>query len=137
MSHHEPRFDEDDPWLARIRRLALDLPDADEKVSHGIPAFFTTRVFAYYGSSQKVDGVWVRHPHSLVVQPAEEDRAGLAADDRVVVPAYLGPSGWLAVLLDDRTDDAELAELLEDSYRRTAGVRRVARLEAQRGGRPT
>mgnify|MGYP000895616343 CR=1 FL=1 len=38
------------------------LPGAAEKVSHGRPAFFTTKVFAYYGGSRKVDGVYDKDP---------------------------------------------------------------------------
>lgn len=34
-------FDETDPLLARVRGIALALPEAGEKVSHGRPAFFT------------------------------------------------------------------------------------------------
>ena len=37
-------FDEDDPILARVRALALELPDADVRISHGHPVFFTTKV---------------------------------------------------------------------------------------------
>jgi hypothetical protein len=46
------------------------------------------------------------------------------------VPAYLGPSGWIGVDLADDTDWAEIGELLDASYRRTAGRRRVAALDA-------
>lgn len=129
---HASMVDPDDPWLARVRAIALALPDAAEKVSHGHPAFFTRKVFAYYGGSYKVDDAWVQEPTSVLVLPDPEDRAALQADPRVYVPAYLGPSGWLGVRLDHRSDDVEVAELLEDSYRQTAGVRRVARLEAAR-----
>jgi hypothetical protein len=55
-------FDDDDPVLARLRTMALHLPGAAEKVSHGRPAFHTVKVFAYYGGSVKVDGEWVQHP---------------------------------------------------------------------------
>lgn len=122
-------FDDDDPVLARVRAVALALPDADWKVSHGRPAFFTTRVFCYYGGSRRVDGEWVQHPQSIVVQPDPAEREALLQDARSYVPAYLGPSGWFGVDLDDRTTDEELAELIEDSYRQTAGPRRVARLD--------
>lgn len=126
---HPLMVDPDDPWLTRVRTIALAFPDADEKISHGHPAFFTRKVFAYYGGAHKVDEVWRQEPTSVLVLPDPEDRPALLLDDRVYVPAYLGPSGWLGVRLDDRTDDDELAELLEDSYRLTAGVRRVARLD--------
>lgn len=125
-------FDDDDPVLGRIRGLALAFPDAKEKVSHGRPAFFTTKVFAYYGGSQKVAGEWVQHEQSVMVLPDPADREALLQDDRFWVPAYLGPSGWIGMDLSSDADFGEVAELLEDSYRRTAGVRRVARLEASR-----
>lgn len=125
-------FDDDDPVLGRVRELALAFPDAKEKVSHGRPAFFTTKVFAYYGGSQKVAGEWVQHEQSVMVLPDPADRAALLQDDRFWVPAYLGPSGWIGMDLSSDADFGEVAELLEDSYRRTAGVRRVARLEASR-----
>lgn len=122
-------FDEGSPHLARVRALALDLPGAAEKLSHGHPAFFTKKVFAYYGGSLKTDGDWVQHPQSLVVQPDPDDRAALAEDPRVYVPAYLGPSGWIGFDLDDATDWVEVAELLDASYRATAPGKLVAELD--------
>jgi len=128
---HPQKFDDGDPVLARVRELALALPDAGEKVSHGRPAFFTTKVFAYYGGAVKVDGEWVQHEQSVMLLPDPADLEALRQDDRFFVPAYLGPSGWIGLDLDDHSDFDEVAELLEDSYRRTAGVRRVARLDAR------
>ncbi|WP_250030644.1 MmcQ/YjbR family DNA-binding protein [Paractinoplanes maris] len=130
---HPLMFDESDEVLHRVRELALAFPDAAEKVSHGIPAFFTTKVFAYYGGSVKVDGEYRRHHQSLLVLLDADERVALTDDPRCYVPAYLGPSGWIGVDLDDDTDWAEVAELLDASYRRTAGPRRVARLEKLRG----
>jgi YjbR len=123
-------FDDDDPVLARVRDIALAFPGADEKVSHGRPAFFTTKVFAYYGGSHKVDGEWVQHPHAVMILPDADDRLALLDDDRVWVPAYLGPSGWLGFDLADDTDWTEVAELLDASYRLTAGKRLIAELDA-------
>ncbi len=122
-------FDDDDPVLARVRELALGFPDAAEKVSHGRPAFFTTKVFAYYGGSVKVDGAWVQHPQCVMVLPDPGERQALLEEGRAFVPAYLGPAGWVGVDLPDGTDWSQVAELLDASYRSTAGVRRVAALE--------
>ena len=130
---HPLMFDDDDPLLARVRELALALPGSDEKISHGHPAFFTTKVFAYYGGSIKVSGQYEQHGTSLVVQPDEEEARALLQDPRCYRPAYLGASGWVGLDLDDGTDWDEVAELLEISYRRTAGTRLVARLDAERG----
>jgi len=123
-------FDDADPFLARVRELASALPGTDEKISHGRPAMFTKKVFAYYGGSRKVDGDWRQHPHSIVVQPDAGDRLALLDDERVFVPAYLGPSGWIGLDLDDDTDWTEVAELLDASYRLTATKRLIADLDA-------
>ncbi|XVU21044.1 MmcQ/YjbR family DNA-binding protein [Actinoplanes sp. CA-054009] len=129
---HPIMFDDADPLLARIRAVALAFPDAAEKVSHGHPAFYTTKVFAYYGGSIKVDGEYVTHPHSLIVLTEPGEREALLENPDTYVPAYLGPSGWVGVDLTPRTDWAEIAELLDASYRLTAGKRRVATLDADR-----
>lgn len=130
---HPLRFDPDDPVLARVRALALAMPDAAEKISHGHPAFFTTKVFAYYGASVRRDGEWISHSTSLVVQPDPDERAALVEDPRCYVPAYLGPAGWVGLDLGPDTDWDEVAELLDASYRLTAGPRRVVLLDARRG----
>lgn len=133
---HPQMFEDDDPALARVRCLALALPSAAEKVSHGRPAFFATpprgKVFAYYGGSLKIDGEWVQHERSvlLFLEPAE--RESLLADPRVFVPAYLGASGWLGLDLPEPDRDegwAEVAELIDASYRRTASAKLVAELD--------
>ncbi len=125
-------FDDADPFLARVRQLALAFPDAAEKVSHGRPVFYTTKVFAYYGGSVKTDHSHQRHDQSVLMLVDPEERAALLQEERCYLPAYLGPYGWVGVDLTDDTDWEEIAELLDASYRRTAGARRVAALDAQR-----
>jgi predicted DNA-binding protein (MmcQ/YjbR family) len=132
---HPLMFDEADRVLGRVRALALAFPDAAEKISHGHPAFYTTKVFAYYGGSVKIDGVYRQHERSVLVLLDPDERAALLADSRSYVPAYLGAYGWIGVDLTDDTDWDELAELLDASYRRTAGPRRVAVLDARAPGR--
>ncbi len=132
---HPQMFRDDDPLLQRVRDLAMALPGAAEKVSHGRPAFFTTKVFAYYGGSLKVDGTWVEHADSVMLLLDDDDHAALLEDPRSFVPAYIGVSGWLGIDLsadlDHTTAWIELAELLDASYRRTAPKRLVAELDAR------
>jgi hypothetical protein len=123
-------YDPADPLLARVRSIALGLPGSDEKESHGRPAFFTKKVFGYYGGSMRVDGDWVAHDQAVVFLPDPAERPALEADGRFWVPAYLGPYGWLGLDLDDRSDFEEVAELLEESFRATAPQGLVAQLEA-------
>ncbi|MEZ5238319.1 MAG: MmcQ/YjbR family DNA-binding protein [Microthrixaceae bacterium] len=122
-------FSDDDPCLALVRDRARRLPGVEEKVSHGRPAFFTRKVFCYYGGSLKQDGAWVQHPRSIVVLADPVERPALLEDPRVFVPAYLGPSGWLGVDLDESTDWSEVEELLDASYRLTAPKRLIQQLE--------
>jgi predicted DNA-binding protein (MmcQ/YjbR family) len=126
---HPIMFDDNDPLLTKVRTLALAFPDAAEKISHGHPAFYTTKVFAYYGGSIKIDGAYRQHDHSVVVLLPPEERESLARDERCYAPAYLGPSGWLGIDLDANTDWDEIRELLDASYRMTAGPRRVRKLD--------
>jgi predicted DNA-binding protein (MmcQ/YjbR family) len=128
---HPQMFDPDDPWLAHVRVIALALPGADEKVSHGRPAFFTRKVFAYYGAAIRDDGAWVQHEQAIVFLPGPDERPALETDPRSWVPAYLGPAGWLGLDLDERTDLGEVAELLEESFRLTAPARLVAALDSR------
>ena len=122
-------YDPDDPLLARVRAVALGLPGAEEKESHGRPAFYTRKVFAYYGGSQKVDGVWVPHDRAVMFLPDPEERPAYESDERFWVPAYLGPSGWLGLDIGSQSDFDEIAELIEDSYRVTAPWSLMAELD--------
>lgn len=122
-------FDPGDPLLHRVREIALSFPGAAEKLSHGRPAFFTKKVFAYYGGSIKIDGEYEQHDQSLVVHPDEEEVRALAEEARCYRPAYLGPSGWIGVDLDGDVDWQEVRELVEASYRETAGARLVSELD--------
>jgi predicted DNA-binding protein (MmcQ/YjbR family) len=129
---HRRMFEDDDPWLARVRSIALALPGAQEKISHGRPAFFTDRVHCYYGGARKVEGRWEQHPQCVVLHLPPAEAAALQEEPRTFVPAYLGASGWIGVDLDARTDPVELAELIEESYRLIAPRRLVAELDAGR-----
>lgn len=126
---HPLMFDPDDPLLSRVRAIALAFSEADEKVSHGRPAFFTQKVFCYFGGSQRIDEEWVAHDAAIMVRPDPEDEPALRQDARFWVPAYLGPAGWLGIDIDADTDWQEIAELIDASYRVTAPRRLVTQLD--------
>lgn len=130
MSHPQ-QFDDADPLLAKVREIALALPGADEKVSHGRPAFFTKKIFVMYGAVTKGDHHSGRFNESIVILPDPDERLALEQHDRVFTPAYWGPHGWLGYDLSPKTTDwTEVAELIEDSFRNTAIKRLIKQLDA-------
>lgn len=122
-------FDPQDPHLLRLRELCSEFPEVEEKISHGRPAFYTKKVFAHYGGSVKTDDGHVRYDQSVLILPDEDERPALIQDDRFFHPAYLGPSGWVGMVLKEDTDWDEVQELLEMSYRNTAPKRAIAQLD--------
>ncbi|WP_311769413.1 hypothetical protein [Humibacillus xanthopallidus] len=79
-------FEDADPYLARLREICLALPEAQEKVSHGRPNFFTKKVFAGYGAVVRGDHDPEPYARSLVFLPDAADRPALLADDRFFEP---------------------------------------------------
>ncbi|MCT1448263.1 MmcQ/YjbR family DNA-binding protein [Brevibacterium casei] len=124
---HPQMFAADDPVLAWFRTVALSFPEAQEKVSHGRPAFFTKKVFAYFGAAEKhVTGEIEQHPHAVLLLLDPLDAEVMLEREDTFVPMYLGPTGWIGLDLADVAED-ELRDLLADSYRSTAPAR-LARL---------
>lgn len=132
---HPIIFTEDDPGLAEVRRIALALPGATEKISHGRPVFCVPKMFAVYGGSSKSTkstGEMVPFPHSVVVKVDESDRRALEQDRRFFFPMYLGPFGWLGLDFDaGPVDWDEVGELVDASYRLTASRRLIKQLDAE------
>ena len=110
-------YDEDDPLLARLRDVALAFPEAVEVEAWGRPTF---------RAGKKIFGVY--NDDGLVFKPEPGERDALVHGQRFSIPPYFGASGWLALVLDDRTDWDEVRELLEGSYRQVALKRMIAAL---------
>ena len=127
---HPLVFDDDDPGLAELRAIALEFPGAHEKVSHGRPAFFVTKMFAMYGGSSKETGKLVTVPHCVIVKVDDSDRAALQRDERFFYPAYLGAAGWLGLdFTMAAVDWDEVCELVDASYRLVAPARMITALD--------
>ncbi|SRR5580765_1498587 len=121
---HPLRYRDDDPLLGRLRAVALALPEAAEKISHGRPNFFTVKVFAMFGGVVKGDHYADDYAQSVVFLPDADERVALLTDDRFFVPGYVGAYGWIG--LNFRSADVdwtEVGELVEMSYRNTAPKR--------------
>lgn len=111
----------------------LALPEANERLSHGGPAWFVRdkRQFASFADHHHDErvAVWLAAPPGVQEALIDEDR------ERFFRPPYVGVRGWLGVYLDlpEDPDWAELAELLEDAYRMVAPKKLLAELDAREG----
>lgn len=131
---HPVMFTDDDPGLAELRAIALALPGAEEKVSHGRPTFRAKKIFAAFGGSEKLSpGNHRQVPSALIFTPDAADLPAIDQDPRFFVPAYYGPYGGRAIdLAAPDVDWDEIAELVDASYRMIAPKRLVAELDARR-----
>jgi hypothetical protein len=109
--------------LERVRAACLALPEADETISHGIPAFRVAgKMFAYWRHNHHGDDATV-----VCVKTTGRDEQELlieADPDLYSRPAYLWPSGWIGVnLAPADTDWAHVVERLKTSWRLAAPKR--------------
>ena len=115
--------------LARVREIALLLPEAEERESHGQPTFFVAgKQFAQCRDDHHGDGRTV-----VCVRTSGADEQAMLLDAAPEVysrPAYLGSSGWVAV---DLTGDADWS-LVEDRIARSWELTAPRRL-LEAGGR--
>ena len=86
--------------LEQLRAAALALPETDERLSHGMPAFFITKgkMFAYFWHHHHGDDVTA----AIVKTSGIEEQAMLIEmePDLYYRPPYFGPSGWVGIHLD-------------------------------------
>jgi hypothetical protein len=108
---------------ADLRRLALALPEVVEKLTWDVDITFRVRdkIFAI------TDAVG---DEASIKATLEAQQAMVSSDPETFrVSAYTGRFGWTTVTLA-RISEAELAELLEDAWRRTAPKKLVAAYQA-------
>jgi hypothetical protein len=102
----------------RVRAIALALPDATEKLSHGEPTFFVRgRVFCMMDNNHHGSG------HIAVVcnAPDGAQEALVRADPKhFFVPPYVGSKGWIGVCVDGGLAWPVIADLIEQAHRKTA-----------------
>jgi predicted DNA-binding protein (MmcQ/YjbR family) len=109
--------------LDRIRRVVASLDGTTETVSHGEPTFWAKkRTFAVFASAHNHHGngrnaVWCK---STI--PTQSLLVG-QHPDRIFVPPYVGPSGWIGVWLHGRVDWAMVRDLLTSAHE-LAGVKK-------------
>jgi predicted DNA-binding protein (MmcQ/YjbR family) len=121
---HPQVVDSQHPLIVRVRTACMSYPEAVEVTAWGRPTFRAgKKIFVVAGSSMEV-------PLSIVFKPDPDDEPALRQDARIFSPPYFGASGWLAIELDRVGDWAEIAELIDASYRQVALKRQLVALDA-------
>ena len=120
----------DAPLVERLRKICLAFPEAGERISHGEPTWFAGKgkVFAmldnhHHGSPHL--SVWLPQPFGAQETLIQADPG------RFFRPPYVGPSGWVGVVLDTRPDWEMIADLVRESYVHVATRKLVAQLAAR------
>ena len=113
--------------IAKLRAICMTFPEAGERLSHGEPTWFAGKgkVFAmldnhHHGSPHLA--VWLPQPMGVQEALVEADPS------RFFRPPYVGPSGWVAVILDGRPDWKMIQSLVRDAYVHVATAKLRKRL---------
>ncbi|WP_379920807.1 phosphoribosylglycinamide formyltransferase [Erythrobacter sp. R86502] len=117
--------------LARVRALALALPETDERTSHGSPGFRvggdkSGKYFAYFADQHHGT------PHiALLARTGSMDELLHLVESQPEAyfkPAYYGASGWVGIILNRADVDwDDVAHWLQRSWR-SAAPRRLTRM---------
>ena len=99
--------------LERARAICLALPEATEKIAWGAPTFrVKEKLFAMYAENHHGDGriaLWCAAPKGM-----QEVLVG-SEPERFFRPPYVGPSGWIGVLLDKNSDE-RVRRIVREAY---------------------
>ena len=102
--------------LDMVRKAALDLPESEERTSHGQPTFFVAgKQFAQFRDNHHGDG---RTVVCVRTGGLDEKAMLIEADPETYSrPAYLGPSGWVSVnLAGSETDWSHVGDRIAQSW---------------------
>ena len=119
--------------IKTLRALCMALPEANERLSHGEPTWFAGKgkVFAmldnHHHGAEHV-AVWL--PQSLDAQLTLVDMDPA----RFFKPPYVGPRGWVGVVLSTQPDWKQVASLVRESYLRVATTKLQKALREREGG---
>jgi predicted DNA-binding protein (MmcQ/YjbR family) len=101
-----------------VRDTCLWLPEAEEVVAHGSPNFRVRgKTFAMYAVNHHGDGrvaLW------LNALPGSQDLHVRVEPEHFFVPPYVGPRGWLGVVLDGGIAWKRVAALVREAYEKVA-----------------
>ena len=108
-----------DGLLEQVRTIALALPRATERQSHGSSGWFVGRAPMFASFDDHHHGA--DHVAVWAAAPAGAQESLVARDSKVYfVPPYVGGRGWVGMRLDGRTEWDAVADLLDDAWHTVA-----------------
>jgi hypothetical protein len=115
--------------LDRVREICMNLPEVEERPSHGSPAWFVRgkKTFVMYLDDHHGDGrlaIWCAAP------PGMQEALVQGEPDHYFRPPYVGHRGWLGVHLNKGLEWNEIAGAIEDAYATVAPKSLVERARA-------
>jgi hypothetical protein len=106
-----------DHELARVRRICMAFPETEERLSHSAPTFFARKpVFCMFVDNHHGDSrlaVWLPAPPGFQQLMIDDD------PDTFFKPPYVGPKGWIGVVLD-QVDDPTLTHYIRQAWTHVA-----------------
>ena len=134
VAEYVSRGNDPEALYAKVRELALALPETHAKDSHGSPGFRvgtekSGKFFAHFNDQHHGS----RHIAVLVKTSGIDEVQGLAETQPEVYfkPAYYGASGWVGLILNRPDVDWDhVGEWLERSWRSVAPARLTRWLDA-------
>lgn len=119
------------PYVERLRDLCMALPEVTEKLAWGTPTWRVGgRVFAQLADHHHGNphlAVWLAAPEGAQEALIEAEPA------RFFRPAYVGHLGWVAAILDERSDWEMVEAVVRQAHRVSAaklGKQQAARILA-------
>lgn len=134
VADYVSRGNDPDFLLAKLRELALALPETYEKESHGSPGFRvgtekSGKFFAHFSNQHH----GVQHIAVLVKTSSMDELLSLVENqpETYFKPAYYGASGWVGIILNrPGVDWVHVDEWLQRSWRACAPARLTKLLDA-------
>ena len=111
--------------LQHVRKLALALPEANERASHGAPTFWVNdkKTFAMFMDNHHGVGftaLW------FATLPGAQEALTQSDPECFFLPPYVAHRGWAGLRLDAGTDWELVHALLTDAYCAVAPKRLVS-----------
>lgn len=107
--------------LEEVRKICLGLPDVEERLSHGEPAWFIRKgkLFAMFADEHHDNriAVWIAAPAGVQEAMVQSE------PDRYFRPPYVGVRGWVGAYLDVEVDWSAVQNLLKEGHRHVAPPR--------------